>query len=274
MDAPLEDTTTYAQLARDPTLKIETDLQKLLADVLKFVLPDKGYLYNRLLCHNGSAPAIHGVPKVHKKEAPLRPIVDLTRSPLNKLTAYLHRVPAPLEGNTPTHVKASANSIDKLKAAMFCDDHIVVSFDGRSMFTHLPVDFAVEGSKNALNNDLSLPERRSIKTDDLRRLLKFCLSNTYSVFNNTIYKIFGAAMGASISVVCSNLALEAIESRALLSFNPPPRFFLRYIDDCFCVIRQQDAEKFLRHLKSFQGSVEFTMEEDNGRLPFLDVLIE
>ncbi|XP_077497982.1 uncharacterized protein LOC144108679 [Amblyomma americanum] len=160
MYALLEDTTTYAKLARDPTKKIESELQKLLSDVFKFVPPDKGYLYNRLLCHNGSAPAIYGVPKIHKKEVPLRLIVDFTRSPLNKLSGYLHRILAPLAGNTPTHVKDSAHFIDKLKTATFGDDHIMVSFDVRSMFTCVPVDFAVECCRNALKNDLSLPEQK------------------------------------------------------------------------------------------------------------------
>ncbi|KAH9378970.1 hypothetical protein HPB48_019447 [Haemaphysalis longicornis] len=49
-------------------------------------------------------------------------------------------------------------------------------------------------------------------------------------------QVHGTAMGASISVTTANLTLEALETRALSSFEPRRKVFLRYIDDCFCII--------------------------------------
>ncbi|XP_077492345.1 uncharacterized protein LOC144103522 [Amblyomma americanum] len=249
MSALLEDKNTYTKINRDPTRKIEAELQKLLAD---------------------------GVPKVHKEGTPLRPIVDFTRSPLNKLSGYLHRVLAPLAGKTATHVRNASDFVEKLKNVPIDDTQVMASFDVKSLFTSLPVDFAVECCKKALNEDTTLPERTPIEADDLCRLLKFCLSNTYFTFNKNFYRqTFGTAMGASVSVVCANLALESIESAALASFDPPPQFFVRYVDDCFSVINRPDVHRFLAHLNTFQQSIQFTLEEEvDGHIAFLDVIVE
>ncbi|XP_077491915.1 uncharacterized protein LOC144102541 [Amblyomma americanum] len=243
MSALLEDKNTYTKINRDPTRKIEAELQKLLADVFKYVPPSDGqYIYNKLLCHNGAAPAIYGVPKVHKEGTPLRPIVDFTRSPLNKFSGYLHRVLASLAGKTATHVRNASDFVEKLKNVPIDDTQVMASFDVKSLFTSVPVDFAVECCKKALNEDTTLPERTPIEADDLCRLLKFCLSNTYFTFNKNFYRqTFGTAMGASVSVVCANLALESIESAAPASFDPPPQFFVRYVDYCFSVINRPDV---------------------------------
>lgn len=63
MTTLLQDEETYEKIGRDPTRKIEAELQKLLAEVFKYVPPDGQHIYKRLLCHNGAAPAIYGVPK-------------------------------------------------------------------------------------------------------------------------------------------------------------------------------------------------------------------
>lgn len=82
-------------------------------------------------------------------------------------------------------------------------------------------------------------------------------------------------MGASISVTAANLAMVSLESCALSSFNPRPRVFLRYVDDCFSVVKKSALSAFLLHLNSMDPAIQFTTEEEvNGRLPFLDVLVK
>ncbi|XP_077539037.1 uncharacterized protein LOC144151751 [Haemaphysalis longicornis] len=89
-----EDSETYVRLKKDPTLKVEREFQKLLADVFLSVPPNHKALYYRLLSHNGSAPALYGLPKIHNPDVPMRPIVDYTRSPLHSLSKFLHQTEA------------------------------------------------------------------------------------------------------------------------------------------------------------------------------------
>lgn len=82
-------------------------------------------------------------------------------------------------------------------------------------------------------------------------------------------------MGASVSVTVANLTMEAVESRALSSFAVPPKVFLRYVDDCFCVLQREALPAFTSQLNSIEHSIQFTVEEESeGCLPFLDVLVK
>ncbi|XP_072141640.1 uncharacterized protein [Dermacentor andersoni] len=178
MLALLEDHHTYAPLAYDPTSRLQTKLQKLLARLFKLVPPHHVALYHRLLCTNGSAPAIYGLPKVHKPDVPLRPIVDFTRSPLYRLSGYLHQVLSPLAGKTSTHVENSSAFVAKIKDITLSEDDALVSFDVTSLFTSIPVDLAVATCKEALEADSGLPGRTPFDVPELGELLRFCLSNT------------------------------------------------------------------------------------------------
>ncbi|XP_072144232.1 uncharacterized protein [Dermacentor andersoni] len=188
MLALLNDQDTYVRLTRDPTLKVQRDFQTLLADVFRFVAPKRKSLYFKLLCHNGAAPALYGLPKVHKPNVPLRPIVDYTRSPLYKLSAYLHQLLAPLVGKSSTHVSNSCDFIEKVRDVSLDDDEVMVSFDVVSLFTSIPTDLAVEACTSALESDRTLPDRSPIDVRDLKRLLCFCLGNRYFCFDKVFYR--------------------------------------------------------------------------------------
>ncbi|XP_065307646.2 uncharacterized protein [Dermacentor albipictus] len=187
MLALLNDQDTYVRLTRDPTLKVQRDFQTLLADVFRFVAPERKSLYFKLLCHNGAAPALYGLPKVHKPNVPLRPVVDYTRSPLYKLSAYLHQLLAPLVGKSSTHVSNSCDFIEKVRDVSLDNDEVMVSFDVVSLFTSIPTDLAVDACTSALESDRTLPDRSPIDVPDLKRLLCFCLGNTYFCFDKVFY---------------------------------------------------------------------------------------
>ena len=68
--------------------------------------------------------------------------------------------------------------------------------------------------------------------------------------------------------------MEFVEHRAISTFHTAPKLWARCKDDTFCVIEQQYAEEFHKHLNSISPSITFTLErEQNQSLAFLDVKV-
>ncbi|XP_037502643.1 uncharacterized protein LOC119377114 [Rhipicephalus sanguineus] len=208
MEEIVGDYTTYAKIDRDPTSKVQTCLQKTLSGIFKTLPASAKRLYYQLLCTNGSAPAIYGLPKIHKSGTPLRPIVDFTRSPLYSLSRYLHGTLAPLAGKTETHLQNTNDFINKMKGITVDTDEVLVSFDVCSLFTSVPVDLAVETSRQLLHKDTTLADRTPFDVTELCTLLRFCLSNTYFSYKGEFYRF-------------STVLLRQQQLRLLLSLLPP-----------------------------------------------------
>ena len=131
-------------------------------------------------------------------------------------------------------------------------------------------------AKERLEADPTLSERTPLPIPVIIDLLETCLSSTYFQFENVIYKQKqGMAMGAAISVTMANLAMEDVEERAFAAAVVTPKFFRRYVDDCFAILPKKEVQTFLDHLNRQEPSIQFTLEtEQDGVLPFLDLSIK
>ena len=85
-------------------------------------------------------------------------------------------------------------------------------------------------------------------------------------------------MGGCISPTMANIFLAHNEERWLddcpLDFKPV--LYRRYVDDTFLLFRSAShVNKFHKYLNEKHSRIKFTVEnENNGSLPFLDVLVE
>ncbi|KAH8029050.1 hypothetical protein HPB51_022170 [Rhipicephalus microplus] len=120
-------------------------------------------LYYKLLCHNGSASALYRLPKIHKPNIAVRPILDYTCPPQCELSRYLHRIPRPLAKLTESFIKDSVHFIEQLRDVRLDDDEVMVSYNVNSMFTCVPIDYPVEFCKKLLEMNSSLPQRMPFK---------------------------------------------------------------------------------------------------------------
>ena len=68
--------------------------------------------------------------------------------------------------------------------------------------------------------------------------------------------------------------LEEIEKTAINATPVSPKFWKRYVDDSFCIIKSDAFASFHDSLNSIDQHISFTIEHgSNGQLPFLDTLI-
>ena len=266
----------YSVIRRDPTKGIERKIREKLWSLVQREEISMD-LYRRLRPEHCPSPYLYGVPKVHKNDVPLRPIVSTINSPTYELARMLTKVISPLAGNTSYFVKDAAHFVQILEKEETHNDSIMVSFDVKSLFTNVPVDEALLVIRDKLEHDETMELRTPLKVESIMELLTLCLKTTYFSYGGEYYQQNdGAAMGSPISPVVANIYMEFLEQEALETAQTKPDIWLRYVDDTFVhwPHSRSDLDMFLDHLNSLCPSIQFTMEiEDERKLPFLDVQV-
>ncbi len=268
----LSDKNTYTVLKSDPTGKTQRDLNAKLLLLKKSNIISET-TYKMLYSSDGLSPRFYGLPKIHKPEIPLRPIVSFVNSPTYGVSSFLAKILSPVVGNTENTVKNSYHFAGFIRGKTLNADEVLVSFDVISLFTKIPVDLAIKVARKRLRQDVTLSQRTSMPIEDIIDLLSFCLNTTYFVFDGIYYQqVFGTAMGSPVSAVIANLVMEDVEQRALASAPVRLSFWKRFVDDIISAVSRNDIDILLQHLNSIEPSIQFTVErETNGHLAFLDL---
>ena len=182
-----------------------------------------------------SLPYAYGLPKVHKLNTPLRPIISNVNSPSYGLSKKLAKMLSPLLGSfSNSHLRHNSDLISRL-INVIPGDSKFISFDVSSLFTNVPLEQTLKFLERKLCNvEFDIPLNHLC----LMKLLKLCTKNLYFEFNDEYYEqIYGIPMGNPLSPVLANFFLEHVESEFLpLYVGVKPLLWLRYVDDILCLI--------------------------------------
>ena len=268
----LNNRNTYSILKSDPTGKTQRGLNAKLLLLKKCNIISKT-TYEKLYSSDGLSPRFYGLPKIHKPEIPLRPIVSFVNSPTYGVSSFLAKILSPVVGNTENTVKNSCHFAEFVRGKTLKADQVLVSFDVVSLFTNIPVDLAITVAAKRRRQDATLLQRTSLPVEDIIDILSFCLNTTYFVFEGCYYQqVFGTAMGSPVSAVIANLVMEDDEQRALASVPVSLSFWKRFVDDVISAVYINEIDILLRYLNSIEPSIQFTVEREiNGNLAFLDL---
>nr|VZH93658.1 unnamed protein product [Spirometra erinaceieuropaei] len=213
----------------------------------------------------------YGLPKIHKPNVPLRPIVALKGTPTYGLAKWLAKHLKRLTNGSEHTAVSSTHFLKKFKGVVIAPDEVMVSFDVVSLFTSIPKELAMKVINDLLERKYD-EEGKPFKRKHVMELLDYCL-RTYFTFNGEIYEqIQGTPMGSPISGYLAEAVMQELEARVFQSYKP--KFWMRYVDDTFVILHRDAKENFKRQLNSVFPQIQFTMEEEkDGVLPFLDVQV-
>lgn len=272
MKTIVQDICTYKRLKKDPTTKLQTRNNKLVEKLFALNIIN---LKDRckLLTNVAIAPRLYGLPKVHKKNMPMRPICSSINSPSYGLCKYIISILKNLTTNSKYNIKDAVEFKNKITKTNISDDEALISFDVISLFPSIPVNLAI----NIISKNWEKIEAfTNIPKDIFFDILRFCIKeNRYFKYNDKIYEqLKGMPMGSPASPVIADIVMEELLDTMIEKLEHKPRLISKYVDDLFCIIKKSAVEETLKTLNSFHKDIKFTTElEKDGKLPFLDTLI-
>jgi len=207
----LNDNNTYTLTDIDDTTTVKTK-----ADELLFTLYNQHYInkkqFTNLTDFIPRTPQFYGIPKIHKINNPLRPIVSQIDGPTSSISKYLDKLLTIAEAQIPFLLQdttAFLQLIDKHRNIE--PNTILVTLDVVSLYTNIP---HVEGAKlvtefysETLDKwPISANTLRPISPERLEELILFVLQHTTFEFNGNYYtQNYGTTMGANFSVKFANI---------------------------------------------------------------------
>ena len=167
--------------------------------------------------------------------------VSLCGSPTCQLSKYLTNVLKPLT-ESRHKLQSTENFIGAIKTIQIPDDHKLVSFDVKSLFTSIPLQLALDCTENAIKNStVELP----LPTDDIMDLLNLCLTSTYFQCNGKHYKqLHRTAKGSPVSAFGAEIVMQNIEEQPLATYTRTVPLWLRYVDGTFTAVHKDGIDDF------------------------------
>ena len=98
----------------------------------------------------GHDPPNSGLPKVHKKGMPLRPVVSSIGAVTYATSKELARILKPLVGRSPYQVQNTRDFIQHIEGIHLRSDEIIMSYDVKAVFISVPIQPASTLSRNTL----------------------------------------------------------------------------------------------------------------------------
>ena len=267
----LEDQNKFSKDSQKSLKQLRLEVNRCVSKLKTLNVPSS--VINRLSPTNCSLPKLYGLPKIHKPNVPLRPILSMTNSPTYNLAKWLANLLKPVQEAVSHYVvKDSFQFVNEVRN-LDLSHTVMASLDISSLFTQVPLLETVDMITDLLDLhdiDIGLP------TDLLRELILLCTKDVSFSFNNEIYvQHDGVAMGSPLGPCLADIFVGCLERKFHKEISNCCLAYYRFVDDTFAVCEDSDHVRRLHTiLNSMHPSLKFTLElEKDDSLPFLDVLV-
>ncbi|XP_063602489.1 uncharacterized protein LOC134778569 [Penaeus indicus] len=270
--------TKFRKLDTEPFTKI-IQLEDKLNRMLKHLKDNDSIsleTYNQLRA-SGSLPGIlYGLPKVHKPDIPVRPILSAIKTFNYNLAEFLVPILKPITTNEYT-VQNSFDFANQMSTISFENPVIMASFDIQSLFTNIPLKETIDICTNRLFENTD--NVHNFTKDPFMKLVKLSVEDSVFMFNNQLYsQTDGVAMGSPLGPTLANVFLCYHESKWIADCPShfKPLLYKRYVDDIFLLFSDAShVNLFLDYVNSKHDNIHFTSEvEIDNSLPFLDIRLD
>ena len=279
----LADKKTYEFVDEDPTKKSISSLRTLLKKWY-----DNKYIdwevdennkrikqtYKYIYPSDATLARCYALPKIHKKtknmlnsDVPYRIIVSTIDSPMYKFSKFIANLITETIPPSDYNVKNSFEFMSKIKNVKIPDNHVLVSFDVKSLFTNVPNTRIIESLRKRWDH---ISKKHRIPWNEFEKGLELLLKSTFFSFDGKIYKQkFGMPMGDSSSPILADIVLQDLQEHCFNELDYKIPIFVRYVDDIFMIIPENKVDYTFDIFNKYDSNLQFTKEtEVNNKLNF------
>jgi hypothetical protein len=231
---------------------------------------------------NMTIPTFYVLPKIHKANIGIRPIVPAINSITTDFSLLCNKMFEKVIHLFPWILKDSIqliNEVEEHRVRIPVSQNIkplLVTIDVVNMYGNIINNEGIARVKNLLlhvhrhNQHIDISDREiHFKMD----LWKWVLEHNYFIYDDQVWRqILGCAMGTNGAPYYAVLALANLE---IQNFKSLPKFWKRYIDDIFCIWTEGQDKflKFISWLNSLSPSFQFTYSFSETEIAYLDVMV-
>jgi len=252
-------------MTHDVTKKLERNIRTAVNECNDIIPKDNKWKYINL---NPATPNIRGLIKIHKYEAPIRPIVNWKTAPAYKLAKLLTKIlqtyiPLPYSFN----VKNTVQLIDDLTDIPYNQKLRLASFDISNMNKNIPTEELIKIIKTACQNNN--------KEDNLaRNIIKLSEIN----IGQNYFQFLDKTYVQPASSIFSELYLQFLENSPIYSFllNCDIKGYFRYVDGILIAYDEEktNIDTLLECFNNISPKLKFTIEKEmKHKINFLDITI-
>ncbi|CAH8432023.1 unnamed protein product [Dicrocoelium dendriticum] len=267
----LSDTSRFVRCEqqKDKTECVENQLIKCLKSLVNDGAITKE-TYDRLRPIGTITPRLYGLPKIHKPDTPLRPILDMRNSPYHNIAQWLTKMLNPIRQMIAPHRLADTFQFINEIRDMNVQEHRMFSLDVVSLFTNVPLIETVNYLCSYIDqHGINI----GIGSNQLKELILRCTYNVQFQFNSEFYRqVDGVAMGSPLGPLLADIYMGMLENGPLKQVISGLKFYRRYVDDIICIsdwtTKPQDI---IDCFNNAHPNAAFTAEEENNnQMNFLD----
>ncbi len=276
------DTSVYTAVNHSKFLAVKERSDQLLTFLYNDgVISDKQLRY--LTEFTPRCPIFYGLPKVHKPNIPLRPIVSQINAPtcmVNEVVDKLLTVAEKSIQNLFQDTTAFLNLIERHKNVK--PNTLLITMDVSALYTNIPheegVAFVAEFYEETLNLWSSFnPGIGPVPTTELIVLMRFILQNcTFQFADQYFCQKYGTTMGARFSVKFANIYMHMWFRKYLPKFNGITFDFIgRLIDDVFTLwpYGKEAFDRLFTYLNSCHPTIKFEADNSTSEVHFLYTIV-
>ncbi|XP_072401655.1 uncharacterized protein [Diabrotica undecimpunctata] len=260
----------YERLNRDPTNTVQTKCNNLIKELCGARQIDEA-TKKKLTSYKGVIPKFYALPKIHKPQLAVRPIVACIGAPTNLLASFLTEILTNAYVSNEYYIKNSFDVFNNFNNYQLPENYVIVSLDVVSLFTNVHLEAALTAIENNWN---FISSHCNINLVYFKKLISFLFNNTYFTFNNTVFRqTQGTPMEGTISPILACYVMDHLLDMVIpeLSFHIPS--VKKYVDDLILAISSNGSTEILNVFNSYDPLLQFTIEHEDDlcSVPFLDI---